>query len=356
MGDVVMVLPVLRALRSAYPNVEIVFVSQGFAGEFVEELGGVRFIAAKIRGVHKGVRGLWRLSGEIAAEGTYSAIADLHGVLRVRLLKLFLWLRSYGCMPPVATIDKGRREKHRLTRARRKRMVPLRHSVQRYADCFARLGYAVEIPCRVGGLQLAPGYGQIVGSVLGKRPLVGVAPFAAHRGKAYPPERMRRVVQQLASDGCMVYLFGGPGAEAEELGRWASESESIVSVPQMQIGLYGEAQLMGRLDAMIAMDSGNMHIASWAGVTVISVWGATHPYAGFLGWGQPLSSVIARDDLPCRPCSVFGNRPCMRGDYACLDIDEGQIAQCVRQLLSDEKRRKRVSCDGSEQVRDADRV
>ena len=259
-------------------------------------------------------------------------------------------------MPPVATIDKGRREKHRLTRSRRKHLVPLRHSVQRYADCFARLGYAVDIPCRVGGLQLQPRYGHVVESAREVRPLIGVAPFAAHRGKAYSPERMRRVVHQLVSDGCKVYLFGGPGAEAEELERWACGNESIVSVPQMQLGLYGEAQLMGRLDAMIAMDSGNMHLASWAGVKVVSVWGATHPYAGFLGWGQPLSSVIAREDLPCRPCSVFGNRPCKRGDYACMDINEGRIVERVRQVLSDRESPKRVACDGSEHVRDADRV
>ena len=66
------------------------------------------------------------------------------------------------------------------------------------------------------------------------------------------------------------------------------------------------------------MDSSNMHLASLTGTPVVSVWGATHPYAGFLGWGQTAKNAI-QIDLECRPCSIFGQKPCRRGDYACMN-------------------------------------
>ena len=83
--------------------------------------------------------------------------------------------------------------------------------------------------------------------------------------------------------------------------------------------------MMGQLDVMLSMDSANMHLASLVGTRVVSVWGGTHPYAGFLGWNQKPEDCVQLD-LPCRPCSVYGNKACSRGDYACLkDITPEQI-------------------------------
>ena len=69
---------------------------------------------------------------------------------------------------------------------------------------------------------------------------------------------------------------------------------------------------------MISMDSANMHLASLVGTRCVSVWGSTHHFAGFLGYGQSVDDVVEVKDLTCRPCSVFGDKPCYRGDWACL--------------------------------------
>jgi ADP-heptose:LPS heptosyltransferase len=70
---------------------------------------------------------------------------------------------------------------------------------------------------------------------------------------------------------------------------------------------------------MISMDSANMHLASLVNLRVVSIWGATHPFAGFMGWGQSMNDTV-QIDLYCRPCSVFGNKPCYRGDWACMHL------------------------------------
>ena len=90
---------------------------------------------------------------------------------------------------------------------------------------------------------------------------------------------------------------------------------------------------MSRLKLLICMDSANMHFASLVGTPVLSIWGATHPYAGFYGYRQPMENAIQLP-LPCRPCSVFGEKPCYRGDWACMDkILPEMILDKVNQIL-----------------------
>ena len=93
--------------------------------------------------------------------------------------------------------------------------------------------------------------------------------------------------------------------------------------------LAAELELMRGLDVMLSMDSANMHLASLVGTRVVSVWGATHPYAGFLGWGQRAEDCVQKD-LPCRPCSIYGSKPCRYGDYRCLNsITPEEIVKAV---------------------------
>ena len=91
---------------------------------------------------------------------------------------------------------------------------------------------------------------------------------------------------------------------------------------------------MSHLDVMISMDSANMHLASLTNTPVVSIWGATHPYAGFMGYNQSIDNSIQLD-MPCRPCSIFGQKPCQRGDYACMnDIDPETIVEKISNLCA----------------------
>ena len=71
-----------------------------------------------------------------------------------------------------------------------------------------------------------------------------------------------------------------------------------------------ELTIMSQLDAMIAMDSGNGHLAALYGVPVITLWGNTHPYAGFAPYGQPEKNqlTVDREKFPLVPTSIFGNK------------------------------------------------
>ena len=136
-----------------------------------------------------------------------------------------------------------------------------------------------------------------------------------------------------------IFLFGGRGYEEALLDQWAFEYPRVKSVAG-KYSLDQELALISRLDLLICMDSANMHFASLVGTRVLSVWGATHPYAGFYGYHQDPEDCIQLD-LPCRPCSVFGQKPCLRKDWACMkqlnpDLIINKVLTSLNEMVSDE--------------------
>ncbi len=335
LGDVAMTVPVLCSLAKAYPDLEIsILTRKEFAPLFLHLPENVHFIGASLRDEHKGWLGLHRLYYKLLAPERFDYVADCHSVLRSWVLDCRFLLAG----KKVARIRKGRAEKKRLTRARQKCLVPLKTSIERYAETLARLGFRLP-----ESLPFASIFGDKKGS-LGDLPClipskkdgeywIGVAPFARHRGKTYPLEAMQEVVLHLAERGdTKVFLFGA-GKEKTKLLEWSMEYPDRIILPAGSINLEGELVLMSHLDLMISMDSANMHFASLVGTRTLSIWGATHPYGGFLGYGQRLEDCV-QVEKPCRPCSVFGNKACRYGSYPCLEeISVDMIVQRVEQII-----------------------
>ena len=143
-----------------------------------------------------------------------------------------------------------------------------------------------------------------------------------------------QVVAHFAADPKVkVFLFGGGKSEQEVFDGWVAKYPTVVSMIG-KLNMRTELNLMSHLDVMLSMDSANMHLASLVNIPVISVWGATHPYAGFMGWKQlPVNTVQL--DLSCRPCSVYGQKPCWRGDYACLrEIKPEQVIAKIEGIIN----------------------
>ena len=340
-GDVAMTVPVVRSFAVRYPQHEVTVVSRAVWQPLFERLpSNVSFVGVDLRGKHGGWWGLNTLYAELKAK-RFDCVADFHGVLRTRYLSLRFRLAGI----PVAVIDKGREGKKKLVRRENKVFEPQKSSFQRYADVLEALGFPVS-PDFVS--IYGPGGGDFaeiepVTGPKGDGKWVGVAPFAKHEGKVYPLDLQERVVARLAAmPGVTVFLFGGGGGnEREVLEAWAEKYPSARSMVG-KLGMCAELNLISHLDVMLSMDSANMHLASLVGTPVVSVWGATHPYAGFMGWRQSADNAVQLD-MPCRPCSVFGQKPCWRGDYACLrGIEPERIVEKVERLLTAQGKRKRT--------------
>lgn len=334
-GDVAMTIPVIYSLATQYPQDEVTVLSSARLGPLFQQLpANVSFVGADLKGEHDGFSGLKRLYLQLKAMN-FDYVADFHGVIRSE----YLSFRLLFSVIKTAAIHKGRKGKSKLVRRRNKVMVPQKSSFQRYADVLQRIGFPVS-------LEFTSIYGAGKGNFAeiasvvepkGKQKWIGIAPFAKHTGKIYPIELQEQVVAHFsAQPNVKVFLFGGGKYEQEVFDSWVAKYPSAVSmIGKLNIGM--ELNLISHLDVMLSMDSANMHLASLVNTPVVSVWGATHPYAGFMGWKQQPSNTIQLD-LPCRPCSVFGQKPCWRKDYACLwGIKPGQIIDKIEQVLNLEK-------------------
>ena len=336
-GDVAMMVPVVYTLAQQYPHVRFTVLSRPFArGFFTDLLPNVGFMEADLKNEYHGVKGLNTLYRRLTAKH-FTAIADLHNILRSSYLRMRFNLARYK----VAHIDKHRKGKHRLVAATGKVMEQQPTSFQNYADVFARLGYPIDIqnstfksifPPEGGLLRLLP---PEVGEKKTFQQWIGIAPYAAHEGKIYPTPLMTKVIELLVRShpSCRIFLFGGGEGEMRQFNQWAAQFKQCTNASAMLHGLSDELILMSHLDVMLSMDSANMHLASLTATPVVSVWGAPHPFAGFLGWRQQPENIV-QTDLPCRPCSVYGGRPCRRGDYECLHaIKPETIVETVERII-----------------------
>ncbi|ACU08952.1 heptosyltransferase [Flavobacteriaceae bacterium 3519-10] len=305
-GDVAMTVPVFTEFIQQNPDVHIVFLSRENFRDLFEGIPNFTFKGINID-EYKGFFGMRKLAKELKSEFKPDCIADLHDVIRTKILSRAFRRKGHA----VHVIDKGKDDKEQLTNIWNIEKQPLKHNTERYADVFREMGFSVELSHRFR-------------TVSGVKSGIGIAPFAQHAGKMLPLDKSFELAKILSAK-TKIYFFGGGAAEVEKLNEWTAQipnSENLAG----KLSLKQELHKIASLEAMISMDSANMHLASLVGTRCVSVWGSTHPFAGFLGYGQIEEDTVQIKDLTCRPCSVFGDRPCYRGDWACLhEIDIQQI-------------------------------
>ncbi|SDE47392.1 glycosyltransferase family 9 protein [Ulvibacter litoralis] len=304
LGDVAMTIPVLRVVAQTYPEVKLTVVSRAFFKPLFDGIPNLTFLEADVYGKHKGL-GLLKLSKEAKKIGV-DAVADLHNVIRSKILTKALSFKGI----PTSTIDKGRTEKKALTRAENKLFHPLKTTHQRYADVFTALGLPIALDTHVFPQQkrLIPKLNALIG--VEPKKLIGIAPFAAFESKMYPLEQMHEVIAKLNTlNKYRIFLFGGGKKEVATLKALAKPFENVSSVAGT-LSFEEELALLSNLDAMLAMDSGNGHLAAMFGVPTITLWGVTHPYAGFVPFNQPMEHQLCanREQFPLVPTSIYGNK------------------------------------------------
>lgn len=330
-GDVAMTIPVVYAVAKGNPADSFTVLTQEFLHPlYVNRPENVNLIGIDTKKTVRSLVGIIRFAFYLTKE-RYDIVFDLHNVIRSRVIDAVFFLTGTR----IYLLNKGRRDRKLLTRKPPKKIKALTAMTTRYADVFRRAGFQFE-ESFVSLYEEHPADEKVIRAIGGEKKgkWIGIAPFAQHYGKMYPLHRMETVVATLCRQpDTTLFLLGGKGHEEAILDEWASQYVHTRNLAG-KYSLDQELALISQLDVLVSMDSANMHFASLVGTPVISIWGATHPFAGFYGYRQSPDGVIQRD-LPCRPCSVFGNKPCYRGDWACMmGIPYKQIVDKVNKDLN----------------------
>ncbi len=325
LGDVLLCYPVLRSVLDLNPNLEITFVTQSFLKPFFSSIPRLTCVGVDVKKECSGLFNIYKLSRQLKEKYQFEAVCDLHQVTRTRLLNLFIGKDVYK-------VDKARQAKRKFLK--NLDSEPLTHVSMRYLKVFKELG--LEVP---GDTKLLSGYrfeskplrAELSKLLSPEAKKLGIAPYAKHFTKTWPKQYLEKFLElNEAGPYFQIYLFGGPGEEANYFDELDERFLSVTNLAG-QFKFHDEMSLMQAMDKMIVMDSANMHMAALAGVPLLSIWGGTHPNMGFYPLSKQAETLqVDRKQLTCRPCSVFGRPNCPKKHFKCmLDLKPEIVLQKI---------------------------
>jgi ADP-heptose:LPS heptosyltransferase len=321
MGDVALMVPVIRSLVKAHQEVEVTVVTRPRFAPFFYDIERVKVFPADVDNTYNGIFGMRDLFRTLIRKSSYDVVIDLHDHVRTMVLRTFFKL----FFTDVVVFHKGRNEKKAFTRKKNKVTTPLPHTIDRYHAAFTKAGFSFDL--------LPPPYFDLNDKLEGiarewlnmkglqkNEKWIGLAPFAMHASKIWPLENYINLIQETLDKAlAKFFLFGGGDREIKFFESLQKKFPDVCVITAGQLKIRQEIALMKHLDLMVCVDSSNMHIAALAGVPVLSIWGGTHPAVGFAPFGKNQTMLqISRDELPCRPCSVYGRENCYVGGFPCL--------------------------------------
>ena len=338
MGDVAMTVPVLKAFslqsRNFGTNVKITVVSRPFFKPFFDDIENVTFFAIDLKERHKGFLGLLRLFSDLR-KLNINAVADLHNVLRSKVVRTLFALSG----KKVAATNKGRNDKKELTKLAVKTISPTKSMFARHAETFEKLGFPLDLESRSFGTIFPEKVilSEEIIAITGKKEgnWIGIAPFAQYESKVYPIDLMQDVIDGLAKNSSSkIFLFGGGKEEIKKLKQLQNYYNNVI-VLAGKTNLKEELAIISNLNVMLSMDSGNAHIAAMLGIKVITLWGATHPFAGFKPFNQPDDFCITsdREKYPFLPTSVYGNKKVAGYENAMRSILPETVIRKINSVL-----------------------
>lgn len=307
LGDVVLTLPVVHALRAAYPAARLHYwVKEEYADlvRFDPAIDHVRVLERDARRIED----LVSMSAELE---DCDLIVDLHASARTRLLAL----RQRA---PVLRAPTQRLLRERWVRARWSRPRPADPATVRYAAALAPLGIAVAGEPRAAAGPDAERWAE--GLLEDWRPAsapVALCPGARHATKRWPEERWVALDRALAEAGEARVVFS-TAAEKRALPALAARIEADPAARWCLEPLPRMAALLSRACAAVTHDSGLMHLAAARGTKVVAIFGSTSPVLGFAPAGEG-HQVICRNE-PCQPCTLHGLAACPRGHFRCMTL------------------------------------
>ncbi|MFQ6093578.1 MAG: glycosyltransferase family 9 protein [bacterium] len=327
LGDTVLITPILRELKSRFPDSHIsVLVKEEYAPVFENNPHVDRLIGMDVRGRHRGLGGLRRFIVELREQG-FDIFLDLHRNLRSRLVTFRIRAKRKFWY------NKRRWQRLAMVHAKWLPAEP-RHTVDLYFDGLRPLGVEPndrrpEVFLTGDEIFFAQDFLRS-GGIVEDKGLVGIHIGAKGEAKRWLPERFAHVSDVLSEHGWSPIFFGGEGDQQflEEIRSAMRYGPTILR----QLPLRQLIALIDQCSVFLCHDSGPMHLAVARKVPVVALFGPTHPKLGFWPLGE--RDVVLRAEVGCSPCSLHGTRRCRKRVRECMElISVDRVLEAVVQTL-----------------------
>jgi heptosyltransferase-2 len=316
-GDAVMTLPALTAVRKSFPDARISVLAKPWVAEIYRISPAVdEIILFQSPGIHAGIRGKIRLAQELRRMNFDMALL-LQNAIEAAIIA---WLAKIPIRAGYNSDGRGLLLTHSIKRTKAVRQV---HQTRYYlemvkslgcrteeADVFLRLGKDIEA--------LAETTLNTLG-IDSRAPIIGLAPGATYGpAKKWFPDRFAEVADRLIQGyDAQVIAFGSP--DDRETG---DEVQGNARNPLRNLAgrtsLQETIALISRCDLFISNDSGLMHVAGALNIPTVALFGSTNPATT-----SPVGdhSRIIYKGASCSPCL---KKTCPT-DFRCMDairVDE----------------------------------
>jgi heptosyltransferase-2 len=310
-GDVVLVLSLLQAVKDRYPGVQLGLVTTPASAELAAGHPAVQKVFPyDKRKSQRGLRGLWRLAVRLRAE-RYEVALIPHRSLRSAMLC------ALAGIPMRIGFQRG------LGRFIMTHRVPYtrQHEVVRNASLLGPLGVHLPDPpvpvIHLSHEEMAAAATILHQANAGGR-WVALAPGSIWATKRWPEESYIRLTKLLGSSGFSILLLGGAD-DAALCGRIASAGgDGVITRAGLQ-NIRGSAALISRCTAIVSNDSAPMHLGVAVATPVVAIFGPTSPEFGFAPLGRH-DRIVDTSGLHCRPCSIHGGKRCPVGTFDCMKL------------------------------------
>jgi len=330
-GDAIMALPALRALRGRFPEAQISVVARPYVADIYRDQDICdRLVAYDPRAAHAGLSGRERLAEELRSQkfdlalllqnafdaawlAWRAAVRERIGYARDGRSVL---LTKAVPVPRLGDIPEHEqfyylellRRAGLVDNARGENFISLNVKQEAKRQAGAQLASA---GARAEALRIAVGAGASYGSA-----------------KCWPPERFAYVADRLAAEFDADVILFGTAAETQMTAAIASAMKCPSIDLAGKTSIADLPPLLSQCHLFIGNDSGAMHVAAAVGLPVVAVFGPTDP-----GGTAPVTPrcTIVQEKPYCSPCFL---RRCPT-DHRCMTrVTPDAVAAAARTWLA----------------------
>ncbi|MFA5146535.1 MAG: glycosyltransferase family 9 protein [Candidatus Omnitrophota bacterium] len=330
LGDVVLSTAVLKAFRERFPRAHLSFITARRYADLIEHNP---FIDDRVYFEDKNfIMGMMQIWGMRIKFGRgRNMLVDLHPSGWSPMRSSFWAFMLQLAIPARRKIKAKRKDFAAL--ARGGAIGAAGHIVDDFYAALAELGPSAYSPPAVFLPEDEEPASRAIHSKEDGRCRIGVHPGASFPVKRWPEDRFAELCKLLQKEkGYLLTIFGSR-KESELIHRIGKSVDTGKARLAIGLGLKEMIRLIDECDIFIANDSGLMHLAAARGVPVISIFGPTHPKLGFRPVGD--GNVALYSDVPCSPCSRWGEKRCKLKRSICFDdIGTAKVLEAVEKMVN----------------------
>jgi lipopolysaccharide heptosyltransferase II len=310
-GDIVLTSALVRCLKKQYPEAQIDFVIKKQFKQLIEfnpHLHTIYTINSS-----EGINGLRKVKATIKQE-QYDVFIDIHKNMR----SLFIMVGSGA--KRTLTYKKHIFKRTLLTSFGFNKYKNITHVYQRFIEAAKPIdvkndneGTELFIPSNIDVKVLQV---LLSNGLIGDKPYVLFCPGASFKNKQWLPERFVELAKYLLDKEDVNVVLSGGRAEEDICKYILQETNGRVIDLSVRFTILESAVIAKYAKAVVANDTGMLHIAEALKVPVVGIYGPTSRQLGY----YPIleKSLVVEVDLPCRPCTKMGAQSCPKKHWKCM--------------------------------------